>query len=154
MKIALNQKDRQLLDVLQEEGRMSQIDLADRVALSPSQSGRRVKRLEEAGIIEGYTAVLDTAATGLSVVAFVMVSLERHGEREAAAFARAVEGRPNVLECWSISGDDDYMLRVVATDLRELSDWMMHDLLAIENVSNVHSIIALDKVKYTTKLPL
>ena len=69
-------------------------------------------------------------------------------------FARAVEGRSNVLECWSISGDDDYMLRVVATDLRELSDWMMHDLLAIENVAKVHSIIALDKVKYTTKLPL
>ena len=154
MNISLDHKDRQLLDVLQEEGRMSQIDLADRVALSPSQCGRRVKRLEEAGVIDGYRAVLDTPATGLSVVAFVMVSLEKHGEREAAAFDRAVEGRSNVLECWSISGDDDYMLRVVATDLRELSDWMMHDLLAIENISNVHSIIALDKVKYTTRLPL
>ena len=153
MNISLNKKDRQLLDVLQEEGRMSQIDLADRVALSPSQCGRRVRRLEEAGIIDGYTAVLDTASTGLSVVAFVMVSLEKHGREEAADFARAVEGRSNVLECWSISGDDDYMLRVVATDLRELSDWMMHDLLAIENVAKVHSIIALDKVKYTTKLP-
>ena len=154
MNISLDKKDRQLLDVLQEEGRTSQIDLSDRVALSPSQCGRRVRRLEEAGIIDGYTAVLDTASTGLLVVAFVMVSLEKHGREEAADFSRAVEGRSNVLECWYVSGDDDYMLRVVATDLRELSDWMMHDLLAIENVARVHSIIALDKVKYTTKLPM
>ena len=84
MNISLDQKDRQLLDVLQEEGRMSQIDLADRVALSPSQCGRRVRRLEEAGIIDGYTAVLDTASTGLSVVAFVMISLEKHGGQQAA----------------------------------------------------------------------
>ena len=84
MNISLDKKDRQLLDVLQEEGRMSQIDLADRVALSPSQCGRRVRRLEEAGIIDGYTAVLDTASTGLSVVAFVMISLEKHGGEQAA----------------------------------------------------------------------
>ena len=154
MEISLDQQDRQLLDVLQEEGRLSQIELADRVALSASQCGRRVKRLEELGIIDRYAAVLDTSAMGLSVVAFVTVTLERHGEKEAAAFARAIESRSNVLECWSVSGDTDYMLRVVATDLRELSDWMMHDLLAIENVSNVHSIIALDNVKYTTALPL
>lgn len=150
----LDEFDRRILAAVQENGRISGAELAITVALSGSQCSRRQKKLEDDGVIARYAAILDDAAIGLDVTAFVTVSLERHGETEAAAFAHAIERRDDVLECWSVSGDDDYMLRVVAPNLQAFSNMLMQELLAIHNVANVRSIIALDCLKRTTKLPL
>jgi Lrp/AsnC family transcriptional regulator, leucine-responsive regulatory protein len=146
--------DKKILDMLQKFGRLSHVELSEKIGLSASQCSRRLTRLEENGTINHYAAILDAAKSGLDVTAFVSVMLEKHGEEEAAAFKRAIEARPNVLECWSVSGESDYMLRVVASSLQSFADWMMRDILSIPNVANVHSTIALDKIKQTTALPI
>lgn len=150
----LDEFDRRILTAVQDNGRISGAELSAKVALSGSQCSRRQKKLEDDGVISRYAAILDDAAVGLDVTAFVTVSLDRHGDTEAAAFARAIEARDDILECWSVSGDDDYLLRVVAPNLQAFSNMLMRDLLAIHNVANVRSIIALDCLKRTTTLPV
>ena len=151
---SLDALDRKILAALQDEGRLSNIDLSERIGLSASQCSRRLKRLEDEGVIARYAAILEAARLGIGVTAFVTVTLERQREDAAQAFQAAVAERPAIQECWAISGDGDYLLRVVAADLKSFSDFMMHDLLALPNVANVRSAIALDRLKQTTALPL
>jgi len=133
---------------------MSSIELSEAVHLSASQCHRRMKRLEDDGVIAAYAALLDPEAVGLDLLAFIAVSLARHGEEPARRFEDAVKGLPDVLECHSISGEADYLLRVVAPDLKAFSDFMMNDLVAIPGVAAVRSNIALQPVKRTAALPL
>ena len=146
--------DIRILAALQENGRLTNIELADRVALSASQCGRRLRRLEESGMIHQYTAVLDAARVGLEVTAFVIVTLERQSEAAPGAFQSRIAAMNEILECWSVTGDGDYLLRIVAPGLRAFSDFLMHELLSLPNVANVRSIVALDRIKQTTALPL
>tara|TARA_R110002110_G_scaffold192614_3_gene400826 strand:- start:791 stop:1258 length:468 start_codon:yes stop_codon:yes gene_type:complete len=150
----LDRLDTRILAVLQEDGRLPLQEVGEIVGLSASQCGRRLRRLEEAGLVSGYAALLDPVAFGFDVTAFVTVTLAQHGEAPAARFHRAIERLPNILECWAVTGEGDYLLRVVATNLKSFSDVLMHDLLALPEVANVKSNIALDRIKQTTALPL
>lgn len=150
----LDSSDLRLLAALQENARLSHVELAERVHLSPSQCQRRLKKLEQQGFIRAYAALLDRDKLGLGVMAFVSLTLERHGENPSRDFRQSIAHEDAILECWSVSGDADYLLRVVATDLKGFSDFLMHRLLRMPMVANVRSRILLEPVKYTTVLPL
>lgn len=146
--------DIKILAALQEDARISNVALSERVNLSPSQCSRRIARLEQAGFVRGYVARIDPAAIGLDVIALVSVSLKEHGESAVQDFQRAVLDLPEVLECALTTGDADYLLRVAAPDLKSFSDIVMHRLMALPNVGNLRSSIILDQIKPLAGLPL
>lgn len=150
----LDKFDLQLLAQLQRDGHASNAMLADRIHLSPSQVSRRVQRLEQAGFIERYCALLRPAAVGLGVTAFTSVSLERHAETHTDTFNDAVRAMDEVLECFAVTGESDYLLRIVAPDLAALSEFMLHRLMRVAGVRSVKSNVVLAEIKRTTCLPL
>jgi DNA-binding Lrp family transcriptional regulator len=151
--IALDDIDRRILDRLQRDGRLSNADLAQEVGLSPSPCWRRVKALEEAGIIKGYTAQLDAKAVGLSVTVFMSVSLTTQVEKALQAFERAAAERPEVMECYLMTGDSDYLLRIVVPDLEAYERFVM-DFTKIVGIAQIRSSLALRTVKQGAALPL
>ena len=160
-KIELDKTDRKILSILQQDGRLSNQDVADRVSLSPSPCLRRIKRLEEAGVIRQYVALLDPVQIGLGLLAYVNVRLEKHGETGArssasprVAFAAAVMHWPEVVACHAMTGEMDYLLRVHVEDMEHFSRFMMDTLLKHSAVLDVRSSFALQRVKETTALPL
>jgi len=150
----LDATDRRILNALQDNARLSNVELSERVNLSPSQCHRRLKRLEEDGIIAGYGLRLNPEAVGIGVTAFVSVSLASHGENPATRFAEAVNNIPEILECYSVTGESDYLLRVAAPDLKSFSDFLMHRIMAIPGVINVKSSIGLQCLKQPASLPI
>lgn len=152
--ISVDKFDLELLDLLQLDASLTNAALAERVHLSASQVGRRRQRLEESGVLERTVALLDQGLAGIGAVAFAHVTLERHGARRTEDFERAVAALPEVLECWSVTGEADYVLKLVAPDLAQLSDLLLKRLLALPGVTHVHSNIALERVKHSTALPL
>jgi Lrp/AsnC family transcriptional regulator, leucine-responsive regulatory protein len=152
--IALDKTDRKLLALLQEDGRITNQELAERVALSPSACLRRVRALEEAGVIRGYAALLDPAKIGLGLLAFVTVKLEKRGRMPTDAFAKACREWPEVAACHATTGDMDYLLRVHVEDLAHFSRFVMDSLLKHPGVIDVKSSFVLEQVKETTALPL
>ena len=150
----INAMDLKILSSLQSNARLSNVELSEQVHLSASQCYRRLKRMEEDGIVKGYTALLEPAALGFGVMAHVNVSLEKHGDNPVQAFRTAIHEYPEVLECHAVSGDADYVLRVVAEDLKAFSNFLMHRLLALPFIATVRSSIFLDELKNTTTLPL
>lgn len=152
--IELDVYDRRLLEALQADARLSHVELAQQVHLSASQCNRRLRKLEELGVIRGYTTLLDRHRVGLQVMAFVSVSLEQHGRESGRSFGEAIQDYPEVLECWAVSGDSDYLLRVVAPDLEEFSNFLLNQLLSLPMVRAVRSNILLQELKSTTMLPL
>ena len=152
--LSIDRHDLALLDALQRSGDATNATLGEAVHLSASQVSRRLQRLQEAGLITGYTALLDPAALGLDVIAFAHVVLERHGGVRTEAFEEGVAALPEVLECFSVSGNADYVLRIVAPDLAAFSELMMKRVLRLPGVAHIKSNIALQKVKQTHVLPL
>ena len=152
--ITLDRYDLTLLDALQRDGNATHASLGASVNLSASQISRRLQRLGESGLIAGYAALLDPALVGLDVVAFAHVILERHGLAQSDAFESATSAIPEVLECYSVTGDADYFLRIVAPDLQAFSELMMKRVLRLPGVAHIKSNIALQKVKQTHVLPL
>lgn len=152
--LELDPADLRLLAALQRQGRASNILLAEAVAASPSQVGRRLARLEEAGVIEGYAALLRPEAVGLSVMAITLVSLERHAEEIVQGFQALVAQAPEILDCYSITGEADFMLRIVAADLGQFADFISRRLLRVAGMRSVRSSIVLQRIKHTTALPL
>jgi DNA-binding Lrp family transcriptional regulator len=146
--------DRRILQELQEEARITQAELAKRVALSPSPCLRRVRDLEAKGVIRRYVALLDPAALGLGVSVFVQVRLERQVEDALERFEAVILGRPEVLECYLMTGDADYLLRVVVADIPAYERFLKDHLTRIPGVSSIRSSFALNQVKYRTALPL
>jgi DNA-binding Lrp family transcriptional regulator len=146
--------DRRILQELQEEARITQAELAKRVALSPSPCLRRVRDLEAQGVIRRYVALLDPAALGLGVSVFVQVRLERQVEDALERFEAVILGRPEVLECYLMTGDADYLLRVVVADIPAYERFLKDHLTRIPGVSSIRSSFALNQVKYRTALPL
>jgi Lrp/AsnC family leucine-responsive transcriptional regulator len=153
-KIELDRTDRRILEVLQQNGRITNADLANQVALSPSPCLRRLHQLEASGVIKRYVALLDPWRVGLGLHAFVTVSLEKRGATHAESFRRAVEGWPEVLDCYAMTGEMDYLLRVMVTDLEHFSRFVLDRLLKHEAVINVKSSFVLQEIKHTTALPL
>ena len=150
----LDQIDSRILTELQKNGRAPNIELAEAVGLSPSQCLRRLRRIEGLGIVRGYTTLLSTEALGLGVTAFTRVSLERHGQAPTQAFERGVQRIPEVLECCSLTGEADYLLRVVAPDLKGYSDILTGKVMPLPGVTSVNSALVLREIKHTTALPL
>ncbi|MDY7578436.1 Lrp/AsnC family transcriptional regulator [Herbaspirillum sp. RTI4] len=152
--ITVDRFDLALLNELQKDGHITNSALGQKVHLSTSQVSRRVQRLEEAHVIERYTAVLDAAVVGLGVTAFTHVTLDRQGEKRGLAFEREIETMSEVLECFSVTGEADYILRIVAPDLASFSEFMMTKLVRLAGVTNVKSNITLKKIKQSHVLPL
>jgi Lrp/AsnC family leucine-responsive transcriptional regulator len=150
----INRTDRKLLEILQRDGHLTNLELAERVSLSPSACLRRVRALEKAGVIRRYVALVDARKVGLALTAFVNLKLEKRGRQPADAFARAVKDWPEVLGCHSLTGDMDYVLRVQVEDLDHYSRFVMDSLLKHPGVLDVKSSFVLEEVKETTALPL
>ncbi|MEZ5646164.1 MAG: Lrp/AsnC family transcriptional regulator [Burkholderiaceae bacterium] len=149
----LDRLDRRILSVLQARGRISNQELAQAVHLSPAQCNRRHKRLESAGYIQ-LRGALDARKLGLGVTAFVHVSMERGQHKEVLKFQRTVARMPEVLECHAVTGDFDYVCKVIARDLKGLSDFLLGTLAQLSGVSGVRSSICLNELKCTSALPL
>ncbi|GGO77301.1 transcriptional regulator [Marinobacterium nitratireducens] len=152
--MALDRLDMRILEALQQNGRLSNVELSELVHLSPSQCQRRRQKLEESGVVKRYVAQLDPERVGLGVMALVSVSLDKHSEKIAEEFRSAIIEYPEVLECWGVAGDADYMLKVIAPDLKAFADITLHRLLNLPMVSNVKSNLLLQTLKSTTELPV
>lgn len=150
----LNRLDRRILEILQADGRLTNLELAGRVNLSASACLRRVRTLEEAGVIRRYAAILDPSKVGLGLRAFVTVKLEKRGRMPTDAFAKAVRDWPEVVGCHAMTGDMDYLLSVHVEDLEHFSRFVMDSLLKHPGVLDVKSSFVLEAVKETTALPL
>ena len=150
----LDRTDRRILEQLQAEGRLSNQELAERVSLSPSPCLRRVRALERAGVIQCYTAVLDPSRVGLELLAYVSVKLEKRGKMPVDQFTRAVQSWPEVITCFSMTGDMDYLMRVHVENLARYSRFVMDKLLKQPGVIDIKSNFVLERVKETTALPL
>lgn len=150
----LDQTDCRILDRLQSDGRITNSNLAREVHLSPAPCLRRVQRLEADRVIKRYVALLDAEQVGLGLSIFIAVSLDRQTKDNVDHFEQAVRSYPEVLECYWMAGETDYLLRVAITDLHEYERFLMDRLTRIEGVSNIRSSIAMRQVKYSTALPV
>lgn len=150
---ALDSIDWNILAVLQDNARVANVDLADKVHLSPSPCLARVKALERKGYISRYVTLLDPQAVGLGITLFVQVRLEKQVEPSLNAFEKAIVGYPQVMECYLMTGPSDYLLRVVVSDLQEFQK-LVTVVSKIPGVGNIQSSVALKQVKYKTALPL
>jgi Lrp/AsnC family leucine-responsive transcriptional regulator len=151
----LDRFDRRILELLQQQGRLSNLELAERIGLSPSPCLRRVRALEEAGIIAGYRALLDAQRLGLSLMALVYISMDRHTPERFANFDARVRELPEVLECLLITGQQaDYQLKVVVSDMQAYQELLLNRITRIEGVTGVHSSFVLRRVIDKTALPL
>jgi Lrp/AsnC family transcriptional regulator, leucine-responsive regulatory protein len=151
---SLDRLDRCILEALQANGRVSNQELAATVHLSPAQANRRHRRLEAMGYIRGYEARLDPDRLGLGVTAFVHISMERGQHKEVQKFQRTIGKMAQVLECYAVTGDFDYICKVVARDLKGLSDFLLGTLAQQPGVSGVRSSICLNELKCSAALPL
>lgn len=150
----LSPPDHQLLRALQEDLSVSQIDLADRSGLSRSSVWRRIRELEEAGLIEGKVALLNSRLLGFQIHVMLSVSMNKHSVRTRQDFENHVQTLPQVTECFSVSGDRDYLLHIVARDMESYNDFLNTRILDHPSVHSASSSFALRRVKYTTALPL
>ncbi len=146
--------DLRLLDALQQDGRLTNNDLAEKVGLSASQCSRRRAALEEAGIIESYHARLAPEALGLAIGVIVHVTLATHSPDNSRRFKTLIDGLDEVQEAYSMTGEADYLIKLVVTDLKALSEILNSVFLPHESVAHVRSSIVLDRLKNTTRLPL
>jgi Lrp/AsnC family leucine-responsive transcriptional regulator len=152
--IQLDSFDRRILDQLQRNGRISNVELAKSVGLSPSPCLRRVRDLEDAGVIDRYAAILNQGSAGFSLSVFVQVTLERQVETALETFERVIAGRPEVMEAYLMTGDSDYLLRIVVPDVSSYEAFLKDHLTRIPGVASIKSSFALKRVKYETALPL
>ena len=152
--ISLDAIDRRILDHLQTHARATALELAAAAHLSPAQCNRRHRRLEELGLITGYETRLAAPLLGLHVVAIVNVTMERGHIRELGKFKALVGDLAQIQECYAVTGDSDYVMKVVARDLKSLSDFLMDTLMRSPGVQSVRSTVCLDEIKCTGALPL
>ena len=151
----LDRYDASILEVIQQDGRISNQDLADRIGLSASPCLRRLRALEEAGIITGYRALLDAKKLGLTLMALIHISMDRHTPERFANFEAAVSALPEVLECLLITGQDaDYQVKVVVRDMDAYQMLLLNKITRIEGVTGVHSSFVLRRVVDKTALPI
>lgn len=150
----IDERDRAILRLLQAEGRLSNAELAERVSLSPSACLRRVRLLEESGLIAGYAALLNERAMGLQGVAFVLVTLDQQGRVALDRFETAVCRHPEIIECYLLAGSADYMIRVVYADASDFERIHTSIITQLPGVVRVQSTLALRTVRKTTALPI
>jgi Lrp/AsnC family leucine-responsive transcriptional regulator len=150
----LDRTDARILAELQTDGRLTVVELGERVGLTGTPCARRVKQLEQSGVISSYAAVLDPARLGLKVQAFVQVKLERHTDENVEHFQRELAALDSIVSCFATTGEYDFMLQIVAPDLEALSALVLKKLLKLPSVRDVHSSIVLDTIKRSPRVPL
>jgi len=146
--------DVRIIAAVQNDGRISINDLAEKVGLSPSPCARRLRILEEKGVIKGYAAMIDQTKVGLPVSAFASIKLERQREEDLDRFARAVAGWPEVVDCYLMTGQRDYLMRIVVKDLQAYETFIKSKLTRLEGIASIETSFALDQVKRAEVLPI
>ena len=151
----MDRYDRKILDLLQKDGRLTNLELADRIGLSPSPCLRRVRALEQSGIIRGYHALLDAQKLGLTLTALVYIAMDRHTPERFANFEARIRTLPEILECLLITGQDaDYQIKAVVRDMQAFQHLLLDQITRIDGVTGVHSSFVLRRVIDHTALPL
>jgi Lrp/AsnC family leucine-responsive transcriptional regulator len=150
----LDEIDRKILIHLQREARATNVELSDHVHLSPPQCYRRLKRLEDDGVIKKSVALLDREKMGYGVMAFVSITRDKAEYKGMRELENALDRFPEILECYSLTGDFDYLVKVVATDLKEFSTFLKDKLLRVPGIVSVRTFICLEEIKYSTALPV
>ena len=150
----IDKVDADILAMLQENGRLSNSKVAERLSMSETPCWRRLKRLEESGVISGYQAILDRRALGLGVSAFVQLGCAEHSEAATEEFQRIIQSSPNVLSCHNTTGEADYLLQVVAKDLDDYSRFVERVLRRLPGVTSIRSNISLRELKSSNRLPI
>jgi Lrp/AsnC family leucine-responsive transcriptional regulator len=150
----LDRTDLRILALLQADGRMSHVEIAAKVGLSTSPCARRIRRLETGGVVEKYTALLDPRRVGQNVLAFVQIKLERHTDEIIGQFRRMLAERPEVISAHAMTGDMDFLLRVLVPDLDALGRLTLHQLLKFPGVRDVRSSLVLETLKADSAVPL
>ncbi len=152
--LKLDAKDRAIVAALQKDGRLSNVDLAAKVNLSPSPCLRRVRLLEEAGIIKGYSAVIDEKAYGLPIVVFVEIRLQQHSVDVVRAFEEKVEALENIVDCYVMTGDFDYMLKVLVASLEHYEQFVREHLHNVKSIAAIRTSFAYSTVKRSKIFPI
>jgi Lrp/AsnC family leucine-responsive transcriptional regulator len=146
--------DRKILRALQADAKITVGELAEKVGLSPSPCARRVRLLEKAGVVKGYTAIVDQRKVGLPISAFASIKLERQREEDLDRFADAVSHWPEVVDCYLMTGQRDYLMRIVAADLEAYERFLKDKLTRLDNVASIETSFALGQVKRSEVLPM
>jgi len=154
MQADLDRGDARILDLIQEHGDLSAAEIAERLGMTASTCWRRVSRLEELGVIRKRVALLDREKVGLNVLVFSHVKLAGHGRDALLKFEQAVRQHPRILECYTLMGETDFLLRIVCRDIKEYEAFFLDHLSRFPGVQSVHSSIALSVIKETTALPI
>ena len=149
----LDKTDRQILDILQENGRISNAELARQINMSPPPTLERVKKLERKGIIQNYVALADPAKLGLNCFTYVEVTLVRHGREGVERFISAITALDEVMECHHITGGADFLLKVANQDIPDYENFVLHKLTAIPEVQHLKTMVVLSTLKHETKMP-
>ncbi len=149
----LDETDLKIMTILQQEGRLSNAELAERVSLSASPCWKRLRRLESEGVITGYQANLDRRALGFGVIAFVNISLDNHTEKTCRAFEAGVMAMPEVVACHNTTGQHDYLLQILAQDFDSFSSFLLNRLRALPGVKELLSTVSMRELKSTSRLP-
>jgi Lrp/AsnC family leucine-responsive transcriptional regulator len=152
--MAFDRIECEILRILQAEGRISNVDLAERVGLSESPCFRRVRQLESSGVIQSYSARLDQRALGLQVTAFVQVSLGQHDDERQGRFLDAVAAEEHIVECHAMSGSHDFLLKIVAYSMDHFSELSMQRILKFPGVESIESNFSLREIKHSQVLPV
>ena len=150
----LDNVDRAILHALQTDGRMSNVELAQRINLSPPATHARIKRLEQRGYIRQYVALLDQEKVGYDMLCFVHISLQLHQPDQVEGIREAIRGMPEVLECYHVTGEFDYLLKVVIKNRKDLERFVIDRLTSVPGVARIHTSLVLNQVKSTTELPV
>lgn len=154
MTLELDRVDQRILEILQQDSDISTATLAERLHMSQSPCWRRVNRLQEAGVIQRKVALIDRQALGMEVVVFATINLTQTGRQNLLAFERDVERYPEVVECYTMTGIWDYVLKIVTRDIRHYEDFVRNTLTASDMIRELHSHIAVTEIKNTTALPI
>ena len=155
MEITLDRIDKHILRLMQANGRISNLELADQVGLSPTPCSRRVKRLEESGLITGHVTLLDPQALGLNLMAIVGIAMDRHTPDRFESFEKAIAKMPEIIECSIVTGQTaDFLLKVVVRDMQHYEKFLLGHLTRLEGVTGVHSSFVLRHLVKKTELPL
>ena len=150
----LDEIDHQILALLQDDGRISNAELARRIDLSPPATYMRVKSLEEQGYVRRYVALLEPEKVGYDLMCFVQVTLQLHSMEQIQIFRQVIQGMSEVLECHHVTGEYDYLLKVVLRNRKELEVFLLERLTPVPGVARIHTSMVLSEVKYTTALPM
>ena len=152
--MSIDKVEARILSLLQRDGRMSNVELAEQVGLSESPTFRRVRQLESSGLIQGYTALINRRKLGYEVMAYVQITMEKQPDSATEKFHRRVEDEPHIIECHAMSGSHDYLLKVVARNIDHFSDLCMNKILKFPGVQHIESSFSLKEYKRSRELPI